>query len=213
ADGNEIKFCEPTGRSGTFVQLNTDVITDARTRYKEAIGRHASRFPDLTFNFWKASFDAARKLFFLANFMPHMILCLDRSGSIRWCEGLGPGCCGGIPYALPNGLYVASGGCNGILSWFDADGHILFQSVPHEGEGLRTAYSNELQILSDGRVLVGGGPGLAAYCADGPLLWVSKECSLRYCVDSANGLLACCSWRKNENGEPNTAWLKVLDGL
>jgi hypothetical protein len=107
AEHNEVKFCTRGGRTGTFARLPEGTITGAMDRYERAIGPFGSLLRDFPFR-WRLSFDEARGLFFLANFLPHLLLCLDLSGRARWCECLGPGCCGGVPYALPNGLYVAS---------------------------------------------------------------------------------------------------------
>ena len=102
-------------------------------------------------------------------------MCLDRDGRARWCAYLSPGCCGGLPFALPDGRYVASSGCGGVLSWLDADGNILLQSQPSEGVGLASAFSHEVRVLPDGRVLVGGGPGVVAFGPTSERGWADAD--------------------------------------
>ncbi len=114
---------------------------------------------------------------------------------------------------MPNGQYIASGGCNGILSWFDGDGSVLVQSLPHEGVGLETAYSHELQVLPDGRTLVRGGPGLVAYSTAGELLWKLEGGYSQFHCDPASGVLIGCHWQKHEPNGPNRTYLEALRGV
>jgi hypothetical protein len=166
------------------------------------------------FYYWRVSFDDEQETFFLANTMaPHLILCLGSSGQPRWCKYVSSGCCGGVPSRLPNGLYVASSGCGGILSWFDGDGNIPSQSKPHEGVGLATAYSNEVQVLPDGRCLVEGGPGVVAYGPTGVRLWVFGQGYSRYRCDPAREVLIGCYWQNNEPKGPNRTCLDLVQGV
>ena len=114
---------------------------------------------------------------------------------------------------MPNGLYVASGGCNGILSWLDPDGNLLFQSRPHEGVGLATAYSNEMLVLPDGRVLVNGGPGLVAYSLEGELLWKLGRCCSPFHCDPARRILVGWHWEKSEPDSPTRVCLELWGGV
>jgi hypothetical protein len=164
--------------------------------------------------YWRLAFDEAAGRFLLANAMaPHLILCLERSGRPRWCRYLSFGCCGGVPSRLPNGLYVASSGCGGILSWLDGDGNILFRSDPHEGVGLATAYCNEVEVLPDGRCLVEGGPGVVACGPTGERLWVFEQFYSRYRCDPSRRILVGCYWRNNEPKGPNRACVELAQGI
>jgi hypothetical protein len=212
AGGDEVRRCGPGGRGGLFARLDNRLIDAAMDRYEQARG--GAIFRRDWGPFWRIAYDETRGLFFLAShLLPHLVLCMDRSGRSLWCECLGPGCCGGTPYALPNGLYVASGGCNGILSWFGADGDVLSQSLPHPGEGLATAFYNWLRVLPDGRALVNGGPGLVAYGPTGELVW-KHECGYLefHCDPELDALVGCFHQRADANG-PTMTHLELLSGL
>jgi hypothetical protein len=213
AESNEVKFCTRDGRSGTFAWLEEGLITGALDQYEQAMGGSALPARDFGFHWRALSFDEKRQFFFLANFLSHLVFCLDGSGRSRWCECLGPGCCGGVPYGLPNGLYVASGGCNGVLSWLDGDGHVLLQSLPHEGVGLATAYTSELRILPDGRVLADGGPGLVAYSAAGNLLWKFGRSYSQFHCDPERHILVGCYWQNSEANNPSMTYLECVGGV
>jgi hypothetical protein len=213
AEQDEVKYCTRGGRSGTFGRLDEGHIAAAMDRYEQGSGGAIRLVRDFPFCWRLVCFDKRQRLFFLANFLPHLVCCLDQVGRSRWCECLGPGCCGGAPYSLPNDLFVTSGGCNGILSWLDGNGNILLQSLPHEGVGLATAYSSELHILSDGRVLVDGGPGLMAYNMAGELLWKFGHSYSQFRRDSARHMLVGCYWQNNEPKSPNLTHLECARGL
>src|SRR5579884_2488328 len=217
-EGDSLRCCTPGERPDTTCRLPTDLIAAAMDEWERTTGNSALAgwyirpgmadfasfgVGDRPWSFyWRLSFDEGR--FFLANAMaPHLVLCLDRSGSPLWCKYLSFGCCGGVPSRLPNGLHVASSGCGGILSWLDGDGHILFRSEPHEGVGLATAYSNDVLVLPDGRCLVEGGPGVVAYGPTGERLWVFGQGYSRYRCDPAREVLVGCYWRNNEPYAPN----------
>jgi hypothetical protein len=213
AEQHEVKYFTREGRAGTFARLPEGLIAGAMDRYEQATGGSITLVRDFPFCWRLLTYDARRRVFFLANFLPHLVLCLDRSGRSRWCECLGPGCCGGVPYALPNGLSVASGGCNGILSWLDGDGNILFQSLPHQGVGLATAYTHEVRVLSQGRVLADGGPGLVAYGSEGELLWTFGRGYSQYHCDPERRILVGCYWQNNEPNSPNRTYLECVGDL
>jgi hypothetical protein len=213
AEQNEVKYATRDGRSGTFAQLADGLIAGAMDRYEQMRGSSGIVVRDFPFRWRFVSFDEGQRLFLLANFIPHLVVCLDPWGRTRWCECLGPGCCGGSPHALPNGLYVASGGCNGILSWLDADGNVLFQTVPHEGVGLATAYSHELRILPGGRVLADGGPGLVAYSAGGNLLWKFGQDYSQFHCDPERHILVGWRWQSSEPNGPNMISLECIGGV
>jgi hypothetical protein len=201
----------PGGPPEPFCRLPQDLITGAMDEYERAAGNAALA----GFSFWRVAFDEAAGRFFLTHTLPgpHLVLCLDASGRPRWCRYVSPGCCGGFPSRVPNGLYVASSGCGGVLSWLDRHGRIVFQSEPHEGVGLETAYSNEVLVLPDGRSLVGGGPGVVAYGPTGERLWVFGHGYLRLRCDPAGQFLAGCYWRDEQPAGPSRAWLEMISGL
>lgn len=224
-------WCCTAGEQPDIIcRLPTDLIAGAMEEWEQATGNSAlagwyiregmSDFAsfqqgDRPFWFyWRVAFDECEGQFFLANAMaPHLILCLDRSGRSRWCKYLSFGCCGGVPSRLPSGLYVASSGCGGILSWLDGDGNVLFHSEPHEGVGLATAYSNEVQVLPDGRCLVEGGPGVVAYGPTGERLWVFGQGYSRYRCDPIRQLLVGCYWQNNEPKRPSRTCVELARGI
>ncbi len=230
AEGNSLWRCTPQGRAEVFCRLPQELITGAMDEWEQTTGNSALAgghftpgMPDFTLSrrgdrpfsyYWRVSFDAAREQFFLADVLaPHLLLCFNQAGRPRWCRYISFGCCGGTPCRLPNGLYVASSGCGGILSWLDGDGHILFQSLPHGGVGLATAYSNEVWVLPDGRCLVQGGPGVVAYDATGERLWVfPREYSSFYC-DPARQILVGCYWQNKEPDGSIQTHLEFAHGL
>jgi hypothetical protein len=220
------------GRLETLWKLPDDLISEAMEQHEKATGNPAlsgwyARFDDPlakikpfvmgdrpTFFYWRVSFDRDEGRFFLANGMgPHMIACLDRSGEPLWCKYLCFGCCGGLPFALGNGLYVASSGCGGILSWFDSDGNIIFQSEPQEGVGLATALFNEVTVLPNRKCLVGGGPGIVAFSPKGEQLWVFNHGYSVFHCNPGQELLAGCYWRRGEGSTPSQTFIEVSHGL
>jgi hypothetical protein len=164
--------------------------------------------------YWRVAYEGDHGRFFLANCTgPHLLLCLGGSGEARWCRYLSCGCCGGVPARLPDGRYVASSGCGGILSWLNRDGDILFQSRPHAGVGLATAYTGNVHVLPDGRCLADGGPGIVAYGPQGDQLWVFKWSYSRFHLDAARQILVGCAWENKEPRRPNRACLELVEGL
>jgi hypothetical protein len=231
-EDNRLKMVGRNGRPETICRLPEDLIREAMEQHEQTTGSPAlsgwsvslddpaAEFKPFfmgdrpTFFYWWVSFDRVEGWFFLANSMaPHLIACLDHSGQPRWCKYLSFGCCGGLPYSLPNGLYVASSGCGGILSWFDSDGNILFQSEPHEGVGLATAYSNEVQVLPAGSCLAHGGPGIVAYTSTGEQRWLFKHSYSKFHCNPAKEILVGCYWRRGEDGLPSQTILEVAHGL
>lgn len=231
AEGHELKRCTQNGRSEVFCRLPDSLIIEAMDRYERQTGgsallgwyitlREGSDFVPYrtgdrpTLYYWRISFDHYAKRFFLANATaPHLILSLDRFGQPLWCEYLSCGCCGGVPLALPNRQYVASSGCGGILTWFDVNGKLLYQSVPHKGTGLATAYASDVQILSNGRVLVDGGPGIVAYNSDGERLWIFARPYNQFHCNSEKGILVGSYWQNNAGKQPNKTFLEFAVGL
>jgi hypothetical protein len=227
---DHLRSCTPGEQPDVICRLPADLIAGAMNEWEQRTGNSALagwyiregmsdvvpfQRGDRPFSFyWRVAFDEDAGQFLLANATaPHLILCLDRSGEPRWCKYTSSGCCGGIPSRLPNGLYVASSGCGGILSWLDGDGAILFQSKPHEGVGLATAYSHEVEVLPDGRCLVDGGPGVVAYGPTGDRLWVFGQGCCRYRCDATREILAGCYWQDNEPKARNRVCLELAHGL
>lgn len=137
--------------------------------------------------------------FFLSNFIhPHILLSLDDAGRARWCRYLCPTCCGGLPAATASGLLVASSGCDGILSWLDPAGHVLFRSERLPGEGLAPAFSSVVRPLPDGSVIVTGGPGVARFGRTGELLWAEPRQVLSIEPTVEPELFAACGHAAND---------------
>lgn len=162
---------------------------------------------------WTLDVDADERVIFLSNLHPpHVIICVDFDGNTRWSKYLNSACCGGTPVPLPNGLYVASSGCGGILSWINLDGHVLYRSEPHGGVGLAGAYSNRLRVLSDSRCLIDGGPGLVAYGPDSRDLWIWPEGCSSFDISESRDLIVTGSWASRD-GEPSKVAVQCLRGL
>ena len=163
---------------------------------------------------WQIAFDEDEGVFFLANNLhPHVLICLDHQGNANWCSYLSPLCCGGVGYRLPNGLYVTSSGCGGILSWLDTQGNIQFRSDPPPTPNLAYAFSNVVTVLSDGRSLIWGPGGIVAFDPAGDLLWKAKVHGSQYEVSEERGLLFGCGQAKGESEERTNAVLEAVDGL
>jgi hypothetical protein len=163
--------------------------------------------------YWRVAFDADGQQFFLANALgPHLVLCLDRSFSPRWCIYLCCSCCGGVPARLPNGTYVASSGCGGILSWLDREGKVLFQSAPHKGEGLASAYTSDVRILADSSCLADGGPGIVAYGPHGEQKWIIHRSYSRFHCDPERKIMVGCHWRTNDTKTRSVTCLEFFKG-
>jgi hypothetical protein len=151
---------------------------------------------------WRLAFVDSVGSLFLHNFLyPHIVACIGLDGRVRWCTYLSPACCGGAPAELPNGRLVVSSGCGGILSWLDANGTIVAQTQPHEGAGLATAYGSDVMTLSSSTCLVGGGPGLVAYGANGELLWQFSDGGDCYDYDEERQFLVTAAWSRADDGQ------------
>lgn len=230
-EGNTLRSCIPEGGSAVLGQLSESAMREAMHRHERTTGGSAlsgwyaslgtgSEFVPFQAGdrpqhyYWRVSFDARMNCFLLANALaPHLVLCLDDKGQHLWCQYLSCGCCGGVPVALPDGHYVASSGCGGILSWLSSDGAILFQTVPHEGVGLATAYSSDICVLPNGRVLIEGGPGVVMYSPTGVLLWKWDRSFSHFCYDNDNDILVGCYWRNKGDGIASETCLEFATGL
>src|SRR5262249_38693547 len=143
---DEVRRCTRGGPPELVCLLPSDLVTRAMDEWEQTTGEPAlagwyiregmsdfAQFQagDRPFAFyWRGSFGGEEEQFFLANAAaPHLILCLGRHGQPRWCKYVSFGCCGGVPSRLPSGLYVASSGCGGILSWLDGDGRFSLRRV------------------------------------------------------------------------------------
>jgi hypothetical protein len=71
-----------------------------------------------------------------------------------------------LPKRLSNGLWVASSGCGGILSWFDEQGVVVHRSKRWSEKSM---IGSHVEVLDGDVVLVALG-GLDAYQA-GELVW------------------------------------------
>jgi hypothetical protein len=229
-EGNCLRRCTLDGPPEDLCPLPRDLIAETMDEWERTMeisalvgwysrtdmsGSAAFKTGDRPFCFyWRVAFDAAGQQFFLANAVgPHLVLCLDRTGCPRWCTYLWCGCCGGVPVVLPNGLYVASSGCGGILSWLDREGKVLFQSVPHKGEGLATAYTSDVRVLPDSRCLADGGPGIVAYGPRGELEWIFPHSYSRFCCDPVKRIMVGCHWRTNDSRTKSVWCLECSEGL
>ena len=98
----------------------------------------------------------------------------------------------GVLATTATGLLVASSGCDGILSWLDPAGHVLFRSERFPGEGLAPALSSVVHPLPDGSVIVTGGPGVGRFGPTAELLWAEPRQQLWVEPTAKAGLLAAC---------------------
>jgi len=203
-DGNKLWMRSVFGEPQRFASVPRGI--------REAVSRR--RLP--SYLDWQIAFDEDEGVFFLASRMaPHLLICLDRRGNANWCRYIFNSCCGGVGYRLPSGLCVTSSGCGGILTWLDLHGHILFQSEPPPSQNLAFGYSNVVTVLSDGRSLIWGLQGLAAYDSRGELLWKAKlhYGFGQYDVCEDRGLLVGCGWSKHESEGRTTAVLEAVGDL
>jgi hypothetical protein len=204
-DGNKLWMRSVFGEPQRFASVPRGMVREAVSR------RRLPSYLD-----WQIAFDEDEGVFFLANIMPpHVLVCLDRQGNANWCRYISPSCCGGVGYRLPSGLCVTSSGCGGILTWLDSHGHILFRSDPPPSPNLAFGYSNVVTVLSDGRSLIQGLQGLAAYDSRGELLWKAKlhYSYGQYEVCEERGLLVGCGWSKHKSEGGTTAVLEAVGDL
>jgi hypothetical protein len=149
---------------------------------------------------WLLGAEPDAGVLFLANAdMPHLVVCIGLDGQARWCAYLSGGCCGGLPHALPNGSYVVSSGCGGVLSWIDRDGNVVFQSKRQDGIGLDSAYSSRLSVFSDSSCVVDGGPGIVAFDPDGRIRWTWKYPCSSFACDPGHDQVVATTWRTRDD--------------
>lgn len=164
---------------------------------------------------WVVSADAAEDLVFVCNRLPGFtVCCFTRAGKPLWTRCLSSGCCGYRVHALPNGLFAASSGCGGTVSWFDRDGNVLAKSEPLRAPGIGHMLGSDLQIASDSGVFAERLDGtLLGFDGEGHPLWelaTGPACCIgKTAIDSTNGRVYsanCAALEPERAGEVLAAW-------
>jgi len=171
-----------------------DAIRDPRGQ--ERLGR-GDRFVDYI---WNPGIDREEGVVFLSNVRsPHLVMCVGLDGAPRWCIYLDSGCCGSVPAALPNGSYVVSSGCGGILSWITAAGYVLHRTDPPVATDLAGAFDNRFHVLPDSSCVVSQGYGVVAYGPDARLLWSLPDAGSHFAYDERRDVLFTSAWIEDDD--------------
>jgi hypothetical protein len=201
--GDCLRCCTPGGHSQALCRLPEDLIAGAMNEHEQATG-HSALFAASqmghrpTFFYWRVGFDADQGRFFVANGLgPHLLLCLEASLA-----------------GLPAGRALRGQ----LRLWRDPvlarrRGERPLPERAPQGGGLATAYTHEVRVLSDGRCLADGGPGVVCYGPQGDRLWVFPRHYLRFHCDPARQFLVGCYWRKEEPAGPSRVCLELARGL
>lgn len=148
---------------------------------------------------WRTGLDLEEGVVFLANVRPpHVVMCIGLDGAARWCIYLDAGCCGGTPEALPNGSYVVSSGCGGVLSWITAAGYVLHRTDPPVAADLSGAYGNRFRVLPDSRCMVAHGYGVTAHGPDARVLWTWPHGTTDFEYDERRDVLFTTEWTERD---------------
>lgn len=150
---------------------------------------------------WEPCVDHENGLVFVTNLRaPHLLACIGLDGAPRWCLYLSSGCCGGLPAALPNGSYVVSSGCGGILSWFTAAGYVLHRTDPPAATDLSGAFSNQFHVLPDSSFVVPRGYDVVAYGPDARPRWSVPHAGSDFAYCERRGVLFTSAWTSDHDG-------------
>jgi hypothetical protein len=150
---------------------------------------------------WNPGVDQEEGVVFLANVqLPHLVMCVGLDGAPRWCTCLSSGCCGGVPASLPNGSYVVSSGCGGILSWITATGYVLYRTDPPVATDLSGAFGSSFHILPDSSCIVSRGDDVVAHGPDARLLWTLPQAGSHFACDERRDALFTSAWIEDHNG-------------
>lgn len=175
-----VLHCDWTGRVSEFAMIPAAEVEAEITRVCPAgawIGMDGkSKFWDFKAadgTDWAVSADADEDLVFACNKMPGFtVCCFTRAGEPLWTRCLSSGCCGFRVHRLPNGLFAASSGCGGTVSWFDRNGNVLAQSERKDARGMGALLASDLTIAPDSRVFVDRIDGtILAFSGRGEPLW------------------------------------------
>ena len=153
---------------------------------------------------WSVTPDADDQLLFACNrWYGFTVVCFTRAGEPLWVRCLSHGCCGYRVQRLNSGVLVASSGCGGTVSWFDAAGNVLAQSASLLGPGLSGIISSDLLIDNDDSVYVRRVDGhVLALDASGRLRWeLSSKGLSPMQLDRTRRRLLCVREVSDECGE------------
>jgi len=170
------------GKRDAFAKISAKTIEQTIADFERTSGRSAlegwiaregeptrvfKRGDRIDIHYWCLSYDPEADLFFATHIMmPHLLVCIEPGGGLRWSRYIAAGCCAGKPRRLSNGSWVASSGCSGVLSWIEESGEIVHRSE-RRGEG--SLLGSDVEVVDGDVVLVTGG-GLCAYDS-GALIW------------------------------------------
>jgi hypothetical protein len=172
-----------------------DAMRDPRRRERVGRGGRPGEY------LWNPGVDREEGVVFLANVQfPHLVMSVGLDGAPRWCTCLSSGCCGGVPASLPNGSYVVSSGCGGILSWITATGDVLHRTDPPVATDLAGAFDSSFHILPDSSCIVSQGYGVVAHGPDARLLWTLPDAGANFAYDERRDVLLTSAWIKDPNG-------------
>jgi len=139
---------------------------------------------------WNPGVDREEGVVFLSNArLPHLLMCVGLDGVPRWCILLDSGCCGSFPRPLPNGSYVVSSGCGGILSWITAAGYVLHRTGPPVTTDVLGAFGDRFHILPDSSCIANRGCDVVAHGPDARVLWTVPDAGWGFAYDERRGVL------------------------
>ncbi|MFL5540533.1 MAG: hypothetical protein ACJ8J0_16200 [Longimicrobiaceae bacterium] len=203
------RFEEETGEPAlggwATVDVSIDALREDPSRFVDAIRdprrqERLDRGDRLGEYLWNPGVDREEGVVFLANVQPpHLVMCVGLDGAPRWCICLSSGCCGSAPVSLPNGAYVVSSGCGGILSWITATGYVLHRTDPPVATDLSGAFDSRFHILPDSSCIASRGDDVVAHGPDARLLSTLPHAGAHFAYDERRDVLFTSAWTEDHN--------------
>jgi hypothetical protein len=204
------RFEEETGEPahGGWVKVDVTVeeLKEDPSRLVDAIRdprrqKRLGRGDRLVDYIWNPGIDREEGVVFLSNVRsPHLVVCVGLDGAPRWCIYLDSGCCGSVPVSLPNGSYVVSSGCGGILSWITAAGYVLHRTGPPVTTDLSGAFGNHFHVLPDSSCIASRGDDVVAHGPAARMLWTVPSAGSDFAYDERRDALFTSAWIEDESG-------------